>query len=167
MGFPGGSVIKTLRANAGDVRDTGLIPGLGRYHGEGNGNSLQYSCLGNPMDIGAWWAAVHGVPKDSDTTWWLSAHKIRISNFDSYLNNWDVLQRDLNQILWIRRISGNSIGFGFYSWFSYLPVASPEKSLCLVYFSHENMEMQCLFPSECRGHQMGEHIFEKEWKVLC
>ena len=62
-------MIKTLCANAGDVRDTGLIPGLGRYHGEGNGNSLQYSCLGNPMDIGAWWAAVHGVPKDSDTTW--------------------------------------------------------------------------------------------------
>jgi len=68
MGFPGGSVIKTLHANAGDVRDTGLIPGLGRYHGEGNGNSIQYSCLGNPMDIGAWWATVHGVPKDSDTT---------------------------------------------------------------------------------------------------
>ena len=43
---------------AGDVE---LIPGLGRSLGEGNGNSLQYSCLGNPMNRGAWWAIVHGV----------------------------------------------------------------------------------------------------------
>ena len=53
-------MIKSLPANAGDV---GWIPGLGRYPGEGNGNSLQYSCLGNPTDRGAWWAAVHGVSK--------------------------------------------------------------------------------------------------------
>ena len=56
-GFPGGSVVKNLSANAGNV---GLIPGLGRSPGEGNGNSLQYSCLENPMDRGAWWATVHG-----------------------------------------------------------------------------------------------------------
>ena len=43
--------------------DVGSIPGLGRSPGEGNGNSLQYSCLGNPMDRGAWWATVHGVAK--------------------------------------------------------------------------------------------------------
>ena len=59
-GFPGGAVVKNLPANAGD---TGLIPGLSRSPGEGNGNSLQYSCLGNPMDRGAWWATVHGVAK--------------------------------------------------------------------------------------------------------
>ena len=47
MGFPGGSVVKNLPANAGDL---GLIPGLGRSPGEGNGNSLQYSCLADPMD---------------------------------------------------------------------------------------------------------------------
>ena len=58
--LPGDTVIKSLPANAGDV---GWIPGLGRYPGEGNGNSLQYSCLGNPTDRGAWWAAVHGVSK--------------------------------------------------------------------------------------------------------
>ena len=60
LGFPGGSVVKNLPAKAGDVSS---IPGLGRSPGEGNGNPLQYSCLKNPMDTGAWWAAVHGVAK--------------------------------------------------------------------------------------------------------
>ena len=60
LGFPGGSVVKNLPANAGDL---GLIPGLGRSPGEGNVNPLQYFCLGNPMDRGAWWATVHGVAK--------------------------------------------------------------------------------------------------------
>ena len=55
MGFPGGSAVKNLPANTGDW---GSIPGSGRYPGEGNGNSLQYSCLGNPLDRGAWWATV-------------------------------------------------------------------------------------------------------------
>ena len=50
MGFPGGTVVKNPPANAGDSRDAGLIPGLGRSHGEGNCNPLQYSCLGNFMD---------------------------------------------------------------------------------------------------------------------
>jgi len=58
-------VVKNPPANAGDV---GLIPELGRSPGEGNGNPLQDSCLGNPMDRGAWWATVHGVTKESDTT---------------------------------------------------------------------------------------------------
>ena len=48
--------------------DTGSVPGLGRSPGEGNGNSLQYFCLGNPMDKGAWWATVHGLTKESDMT---------------------------------------------------------------------------------------------------
>ena len=60
MVFPGGSVVKNLPANAGDE---GSNPGLGRSTGEGNGNPLQYSCLGNPMDRGAWRATVHGVAK--------------------------------------------------------------------------------------------------------
>ena len=62
-GFPGGSVVKNLPANAGDARDMGLIPGLGRSSAGGNGTPLQYSCLGNPKDRGAWWAIVHGVAK--------------------------------------------------------------------------------------------------------
>ena len=48
-------------ASAGDTRVSGSVPGLGRYPGGGNGNLLQYSCLENPMDRGAWWATVHGV----------------------------------------------------------------------------------------------------------
>ena len=66
VGFPGGTVVKNLPANAGDIGDAGSIPGLGRSLGGGNGNSLQYSCLGNPMDREAWWATVHGVA-DSQT----------------------------------------------------------------------------------------------------
>ena len=53
-------MVKNPPANAGDA---GSIPGLGRSPGEGNGNPLQYTCLGNPMDKGAWWATVHGVTK--------------------------------------------------------------------------------------------------------
>ena len=60
-------VIKNLSTNAGDVRYAGLIPGSGRSPGGGHSNPLQYSCLENPGDRGAWWATVHGVPK-SDTT---------------------------------------------------------------------------------------------------
>ena len=54
-------VVKNPPANAEDVREAGSIPGLGRSPGEGSGNPLQDSCLGNPMDRGAWWAAAHGV----------------------------------------------------------------------------------------------------------
>ena len=62
-GFPGGEVVKNSPANAGDTKDMGSIPGSGRSPGEGNGNLLHYSCLGNPMDRGAWGATVHGVAK--------------------------------------------------------------------------------------------------------
>ena len=58
-GFPGGSVVNNPTANAGDM---GLIPGLLiRLLGEGNGNPVQHSCLGKPMNRGAWWATVHGI----------------------------------------------------------------------------------------------------------
>jgi len=56
-------VVKNPPANAGDMRDVGSIPGLGRSLGEGNGNPLQYSCLENPIDIEAWWATVYSVVK--------------------------------------------------------------------------------------------------------
>ena len=65
LGFPGGSVVKIPPASVGDVS---LIPGWGRSPGEGSGNPLQYSCLKNPMDRGAWRAIAHGVTKESDTT---------------------------------------------------------------------------------------------------
>ena len=60
QGFPGGSEVKASACNAGDL---GSIPGSGRSPGEGNGNPLQYSCLENPMDGGAWWSTDHGVSK--------------------------------------------------------------------------------------------------------
>ena len=61
IGFPGSSDSKASAYNVGDL---GSIPGSGRSPGEGNGNPLQYSCLENPMDQGAWWATVHGVTKN-------------------------------------------------------------------------------------------------------
>ena len=63
--LPGGSVVKNQPSNEGD---TCSIPGSERPPGEGNGNPLQYFCLGNPKDIGAWWVRVHGVAKEPDTT---------------------------------------------------------------------------------------------------
>ena len=58
-------MVKNLPVNGGDV---GSFPGSGRSPGEGNGNPLQYYCLENSMDRGAWWAPVHGVAKEPDTT---------------------------------------------------------------------------------------------------
>ena len=84
MDFSGGSDGKASAYNAGDP---GSIPGLGRSPGEGNGNPLQYSCLENPMDGGAWWATVHGIAKSrtqlSDFT---SLHFIiKINNFEKFI----------------------------------------------------------------------------------
>ena len=61
-------VVKILPANAGNLRDAGLISGSGRSPGRGHRNPLQYSCLENPMDRGAWQAKVHGFAKEVDTT---------------------------------------------------------------------------------------------------
>ena len=60
-------MVKNPPANVGDLRDVGLIPGLGRSPGGENGNPFQYSCIENPLDRGAWWATVHGVT-ESDMT---------------------------------------------------------------------------------------------------
>ena len=89
LGFPGGSVVKNPPANVGDI---GSVPGLGRFPGEGNGNPLQYSCLGNPMDRGTWWATAHGGLKESDltiyragmpakSTWWSPVEAFREGSF--------------------------------------------------------------------------------------
>ena len=75
VGFPGGSVGKESAFSALDSGDVGLIPGRGRSPGGGLGNLLQYSCLENPMDRGAWRAAVHEITKSQ---MWLSMHTCAI-----------------------------------------------------------------------------------------
>ena len=72
-GFPGGSLVENLPAKAGDLGYTGSILGLERSPGAGNGNPLQYSCLGNSMDRRAWWATVHRV---TESWTWLSTHAL-------------------------------------------------------------------------------------------
>ena len=62
-GFPGGAVVKNLPANAGDTRVSGLTPGSRRCPGRGNGSLIQYACLRNPMERGAWQATAHGVAR--------------------------------------------------------------------------------------------------------
>ena len=72
MDFPGGSVVKNPPANTGD---SGSVLGLGRSPGEGNGHPLQYSCLGNPVDRGAWQTTIHGVRKELNVTYRLNDNK--------------------------------------------------------------------------------------------
>ena len=67
-------VVKNPPANAGDIRDVGLIPGSGRSPGGGHGNQLQYFCLQNPMDREAWWATVHEVANSQTQLKQLSMH---------------------------------------------------------------------------------------------
>ena len=87
--FPCSSVGKESSYSAGDL---GLIPRLGRSPGKGNGNPLQYSCQGNPMDRGAWWATVHGVAKS----------RTRLSDFTHKVNPIIVLECLLG-IFWSKR----------------------------------------------------------------
>ena len=76
-GFPGGSVVTNPPASARDMGDSDSIPGSGRSPGEGSGNPLQYSCLGNLMGRGAWQATVHGVTKGSNLIEQPNNHNLR------------------------------------------------------------------------------------------
>ena len=80
-------VVKNLLANAGDLTDTGSIPGLGRSPGEGHGNPFRYSCLENPMDRGAWQAMVHRVAK----SW------TRLRRLSMHANGWCIIMVQLAQ----------------------------------------------------------------------
>ena len=73
-------VVKNPPANAVDIRDAGSNPGLGRSPGGGHGNPLQYSCLENPMDRGAWWATVHRVTKSRTQLKRLGTHICSINS---------------------------------------------------------------------------------------
>ena len=74
ISLEGALVVKNPSVREGDIRDVGSVPGLGRSPGEGNGDPLQYSCLENPMDRGAWWAMVHRVAKSWTQLKQLSMH---------------------------------------------------------------------------------------------
>ena len=95
--------VKNLPANAGDIRDTGLIPVSGRSPGGGLGYPLQYTCLENPKDRGAWWATVHRVTKSWTQLKWLSMHaqvvkvKSDVVKKKYCLGTWNVLKRKRNQ----------------------------------------------------------------------
>ena len=114
MGFPGGSLAKNMPANAGDA---GLIPGLGRSFWEGNGNPLQYSCLENPMDRGAWLATVHEV---LDMTWWLGTqtHSLNTGTLKVFPGDskmWQVL-RSNEIVCWWREWNSFSFQKHFSDW---------------------------------------------------
>ena len=95
-GFPSGAVVKNLPANAGDIRDAGSIPGLGRVPGEENDNLLQYSCLENFTKRGVWWATVHGITKSQTR---LSIHN-HTKGYPLYLPNF-VFNLYLTKLFWL------------------------------------------------------------------
>ena len=94
---------KELPANAGNRRDTVSIPGWGRSPGEGNGNPLQYSCLGNPMDRGAWQATIHGVT-ESDTTEHARTHSCMHAHTHAYPHTHTHTHTHTHPILYSPRI---------------------------------------------------------------
>ena len=81
----GASLVAQMVESACSAGDQGLIPELGMFPREGNGNPLQCSCLENPMDRGAWWTTVHGDCKESDTTEWLSHTHTQIPRWPTIL----------------------------------------------------------------------------------
>ena len=94
-GLPCGSVVKNPPANAGDAADVGLFPELGRFSGGRNGTPLQYSCLGNPKDGGAWWATVHGAAEADKTETELPSLFQQLST-DTWTQKW-VLTRPCSE----------------------------------------------------------------------
>ena len=125
-------VIKNLTANAGDLRDAGLIPGSGTSPGEGRGNSLQYSCLENPMDEGAWPAAVECVAKSRTQLRWLSMHTHRWAQRQPDEKEWEPCHTCTE--LWLAFPRGlsqvKSLGLSFLT--------------CKMVFGSQALEMVCV-----------------------
>ena len=103
VGFPGGSEVKASACCAGDL---GSIPRLRRFPGEGNGNPLQYSCLENPIDGGAWWATVHGVAKSQTQL----SNSLSLFFSDSVVQNPLAKAGDMGLILGLGRSPGEGNG---------------------------------------------------------
>ena len=106
LGFPGGSVVNNLPASARDSGDVCSVPGSGRSPRGGNGNPLQYSCLENPMDRGAWWAIIHGVAKSRTR---LSMHTSRSPLVLKGTSLESVLQANVKVGTWPRPLQGPSL----------------------------------------------------------
>ena len=81
-------MVENPSVGAGDAKDLGSIPGSGRFLGEGNGNPLQYPCLENPMDRGAWWTTVHGVAKSQTQLNTAHTSFIPEGQFKAFHSNW-------------------------------------------------------------------------------
>ena len=103
LGFPAGSDDKESACNSGDL---GLIPGLGRSPGEGNGNPLQYSGLESPMDRGAWWATVPGVTQSQNWSTVILCSPCPILSFNSMLGRWHI--KSLHEPYWTLPLETNS-----------------------------------------------------------
>ena len=136
-------VVKNLPANAGDIRDSGLIPGSGKSPGEGHGNPLQYSCLENPMDRGASWATIHRVAKSWTRLKCLSTHtckalpiyKTRIR----WILNFSILPLTISLSLSIYLLI-TWFMFSFYKGFYWLDLVRQEKNVVL--------ERHCFTPNK-------------------
>ena len=125
MAFLGGSDGKEPACNVGD---RGLIPGSGRSPGEANGNSLQYSCLENFMDRGAWWARVHGVAKSWTRLKWLSSSSRLLCPWNSPGRNTGVGFRSLLQEIFPVQVSNPCLLHLLHWQAGSLPLAPPGKS---------------------------------------
>ena len=128
-------VVKNLPANAGDIREAGSVPGSGRSPGAGHGNLLQYSCLENPMDRGAWQATVHRVARSQTQLKWLHTHAHQedtsILTWFSYLilgqppglslSQLSLLHMEAFGILWVSSFA--TLTCGRWEWASLHPLA--------------------------------------------
>ena len=151
---PGASVVKNPPADAGDARDEDLIPRSGGSTEEGNGNPLQYSCLENPMDRGAWWPTVHGGHKESDTTEQAHMHthtSLYITLIEGGALVWDVLESETCSVM-----SNSLLSHGLYS-----PQNSPGQNTGMGSLSL----LQGIFPSQ--GLNIGlPHCSSLVWDIL-
>ena len=120
MVFPVGASVKNPCASAGDIRDTGLIPGSGRSPKGGHGNPFQYSCLDILIDRGAWQVTVHGVTKSQTWLQWLSTHAMQyLEAFKLVVhqNMWSFLKPQACMFLpWRLLIQRSSSPGHLYSW---------------------------------------------------
>ena len=134
MGFPCGSEGKASARNAGDQSS---IPGSGRFPGEGNGNPLQYCCLENPLDGGAWWATVHRVANSwtqfSDFTslhTFLQNDQIILCHYEVCLVEWTGKEASRNYVLWPHTYFSHQLFFpsGLHHWVVTSPWAQSQRS---------------------------------------